>query len=416
MMKVTKREKYLLIILAILSTIVVYYNFIYIPQRQKINTLKAIKKEYEDKKYKIVGMDKIIKKTQRNLKILNYKIQDNTTLFFPSIEQEKIIVELDELIKKSELTAFSIKFSEREFNEVKAFQFEKKKENKNHLEDLAREYKGTEKNNKKNKNNKNLNNPKNDSNEKYKNPVESITATINFKGNYLDVVEFISKVEEFEKRIVMSNIKINKGSDSLVTGVATLEFYAVPKINEDDKEFLKWKIEGEYGKQNPFDGLIGISNEVGTTIEDIHKLNKEDTLDFVMAMRSEQSDLPTVMLGKANDKVKSSYVYADNPVKENVEIYFLKEKDKYYFKYKTENDAYPTDFNGKGEEFIPKSSNINLKIYSNKRIDKNDLSRADINIYNKTDKQVNVNIQDDDITKPRVNISSEGTSVNVKRN
>ncbi|NEZ46557.1 hypothetical protein FDF74_04920 [Clostridium niameyense] len=415
-MKVTKREKYLLIILAILSTIVVYYNFVYIPQRQKINTLKAIKKEYEDKKYKIVGMDKIIKKTQRNLKILNYKIQDNTTLFFPSIEQEKIIVELDELIKKSELTAFSIKFSEREFNEVKAFQFEKKKENKNHLEDLAREYKGTEKNNKRNKNNKNLNNPKNDSNEKYKNPVESITATINFKGNYLDVVEFISKVEEFEKRIVMSNIKINKGYDSLVTGVATLEFYAVPKINEDDKEFLKWKIEGEYGKQNPFDGLIGISNEVGTTIEDIHKLNKEDTLDFVMAMRSEQSDLPTVMLGKANDKAKSSYVYADNPVKENVEIYFLKEKDKYYFKYKTENDVYPTDFNGKGEEFIPKSSNINLKIYSNKRIDKNDLSRANIKIYNKTDKQVNVNIQDDDITKPRVNISSEGTSVNVKRN
>lgn len=134
-----------------------------------------------------------------------------------------------------------------------------------------------------------------------------------------------------------------------------------------------------------------------------------------MSVRSMNSDLPTIMLGKANDNSKNTYVYADSNSKENVEIVITKENNNYYYKYKTSRGSFPIQYNGNGVKFQPLNEYISLKIYSNKRLNNDDNAGANIKIINKTDKIINVEIESDDTLNPRINISGEGSSINVKK-
>jgi type IV pilus assembly protein PilO len=176
---------------------------------------------------------------------------------------------------------------------------------------------------------------------------------------------------------------------------------------------MKWNYSDSYGKTNPFDGGSAVS--FSSTIEN-SSVVKKDPYDFVMSVRSISSDLPTVMLGRANDSARDTYVYADSNSIENVEIYLTKKDDKYYYKYKASKGTYPIQFNGEGIEFKPGSGSIGFKIFSNRRTTDSDKAGANIKIVNNTDKVVNVSVENDDNTSPRVNIAGEGSSVDVKKN
>lgn len=408
-MKLNKREKILLSVLAGTLLIGGYYKFVFAPQREKINTLTQQKEEYNRKLQDINRQIALKSKIETDTKVLNSKIQSMTLMLFPSIQQENFIVDIDKLLKDANLRGVTISFSDIKAVPVEQVKSEEKDEKTSSLKSTVDEYNGLpvkKQDNKKADNNKD---------NKDKPSAENISLNVNFKGPYKNLMQFIKSIESYSKKIVISNLQISQGGTEGVTGSMQLEFYAIPKILDEDKDFFKWDFNNAYGKDNPFDGAVE-ANVVSSIIEDIGKNIKESSYDFVMSVRSVSSDLPTVMLGKSKDSSKSTYVYADNAGIENVEIYFTKKGDKYYYKYKTSRDSYPAQFNGDGAEFTPSDGNINFKIYSNKRIDAADNSGANIKIYNKTDKTVNVTIDTDDGTRPRVTISGEGGTVDVKRN
>lgn len=410
-MKLNKRGKILAVVLILVLLIGGYYNFVFSPQRKKLSDLTQQKLEYDTKLRDIDHKIALKNKREQDIKIVYSKVTSITSRLFPEIRQENLIVDIDRLLTENNLKALSIGFSDIKAVPVQKTQIEVKDDKKSNVKNIVDEYNGVQP--KKSSNDNSNNNSKADN--KDMPSVENMSLNINFIGTYKDLMEFVKSVEAYSKKIVISNLKISQGASDQVTGTMQLEIYAVPKISDEDKDFFKWDFNNSYGKDNPFDGSIGTTG-ISASIEDIVKNKNQQLFDFVMSVRPTSSELPTVMLGRANDNSKTTYVYADNPKVDNVEIHLAKKDNKYYYKYKTSRDTYPSQYEGNGEEFIPLGNNINFKIYSERRSNDSDIAGANVKLYNDTDKTVNVSIDTDDSAKPRVTISGEGGNVEITRN
>lgn len=411
-MNLKTREKYLLGILLSLLILISYYNFIYKPQHNKILNLKRERTQYQEKIDNLNLLIKDMPRKKSNIKILNSKIQDKTSKLYPEIIQEKIIVEIDKLMNDSNI-AGSLNFTEINNEPIKNDKGEDKKnknQNKNGiLYKLSEEY-------------NTLDGEKKYSTKKAEDtkapiltdePIEQIKANVNFKGKYEDILKFVKSVDEYTRKIAISNMRMSQNTPNEISGTMTLEFFAIPKLDGEDEEYFNWPYNNAYGKANMFDSSESIS--LNNSLESTNEL-KTKNYDFVMSLRPINSDLPTVTLGKAMDLERKSYVYADNPKEEKVEMYITEKNNKYYFKYKTSRNSYPINFKDIGEEFNPKQKDINFKIYSNKRNSDKDKSTVKLEIYNKTSKTVNIFVEDDDANRPRININANSGSVEVKRN
>ena len=98
--------------------------------------------------------------------------------------------------------------------------------------------------------------------------------------------------------IAITNVTITATSDSILSGTMNLEYHGVPKINDADREYLKWTLKNTYGKEDlfssgaasgvysiieekeedaePFDEkMTRLTTELGQMFEQSHKLEEE---------------------------------------------------------------------------------------------------------------------------------------------
>lgn len=409
-MKMSKREKNLLIFLAVTIVLVGYYQFVYLKQSAKVSQLRN-EKDSTQSRYN-VAMDTInsLETKEGDLKILNAKISDKSQNLYPAIIQEKIILELDELLSNSNLRG-NISFSGISVLPIEINENKETIKGESSLKPLVDEYNGKTSGNKINQTgNSSANNNENKSESKgTTSTVEQMKVTLACTGTYKNITNFISSVEEHFKKIAISNITMSQNTSTMINATMTLEFYSVPKLGAEDEEYLKWIIKNNYGKSSPFSAGPAIAT---STIENESK-TKEEAYDFVMLTRPISSDLPTVMLGRANDSQRLSYVYADNSNVEEVEITLTKENDSYYYKYKTSRGSYPLQYNGNGIAFTPSGKDIVLKVFSSLRLGDDDKAGVKLRVINKTDKVVSVVIEGEDSAVPRVIVNGQGAAVEV---
>lgn len=440
-MKVTKREQMLIGALLLVLLGYCFYNFVYIKQNQKIVQLKTSRdsdlQKWEQVKAKIASKDK----NNEQYKILNAKIVSKTDMLFPTIEQEEIIVILDKMLKDSKLQGDVLSFSEvssentsTDTSKTENSSTDSKEENKNSANELDKlvsdfngdakkdtniekkvdnEVKGdtTNADSKAEADTTNKDNATAKTDESKLTGAYKMKVTLNFKGTYDELVNFIQQVEDYDKKIIISNINLAGAEGTAVSGNLILEFYGVPKLIDNDE--FKWDYIKPSGKSNPFVGGSSSVN-VSQTLSSVVTTKKDIQYDFLMSVSSITSDLPTIMLGKSKDSLRNTYVYADNEGEENIEIYLIQSGGRYFYKYKTMDDTYPKDFNTQ-VEFTPYGKDIKLKIYTNKRNSNIDLAGANIKLFNKTDLTVNMDIEDDDKDKPRVKISKEAGNININK-
>ncbi|MCB2289669.1 hypothetical protein LGK97_07815 [Clostridium sp. CS001] len=421
-MKVTKREKILLIVLSVILLGFLYNKFVLTKQKEKISALQEQRDEYVKKISEIQAKIDSKDKKQAEIKVLNSKIIDKTSKLFPSIEQERIIVMLNKMLENAKLQGDVVSFSE--ISDDKLI-FEKKNVVilDNELSKLVEQYNNIGSDKKaieKQIDNKETGNITKEDTTKEDTTKENTTkenkdtgiattnkmqVTVSFKGNYLPFLAFIKEAETFEKKIIISKINLVASEENEISGNILLDFYAIPKFNKE--EYFPWKFDMPSGKENPFEGAVTSTN---ATL----KKKVEVKNDFVMSAKPITSDLPTIRIGRAEDNSMSSYVYADNRGIEEVEFHFSKKNDKYYYMYKTSIESWPRDFNTVNE-FVPASGNITLEVFSQKRGLETDLASANVKIFNDTDKTVVVNVQNDDSVKPRVNVLKEKGNILVNR-
>ena len=409
-MKVSKREKILLGVLILVIICTAYYKLVYQKHYAKLQDIKqeeiALNEKYND----MVTNINTITKNKENIKILNHNISSKSRALYPKIYQDRIILEINNLLNQAGIKG-SLTFSEVAISPIETYflasEEEKiepsleqvaeeanKEKTKGDMEEKLEKTKelGEEQGSKKDQGDGELK----------ETLVEQMKVSISFNGSYKDVTKFIKLISEYERLLAMPNINLTASGNDQVSGTLDLEFYSIPKINStEDTEYLKWPFDEKYGKENPF--LEG--NQSSST----SKANKENKYLLIMSLKSVNSDLPSITLGKENDLTKETYIYSDENEKIDVEIQVNEDGGKYYLKYKNQKYSYPSEYSNNGIELKNMDADsMNIGIYSSSRIDINDKVGANIKVINDTNKKISLTIIDDDKTNPRVQIIPEG--------
>ncbi|MBI6088383.1 hypothetical protein H8J89_10020 [Clostridium perfringens] len=398
-MKINKREKTLLFVLALGVVGFGYYKVVWDYQYNKLKDLKSkelkVKEEYNDD----VKMVNSIEPNKEEINIFNSEIQNLTSGFYSNISQPNIILELNNLMNDTNVKGTM------SFSEIKTMPVMDKQdgdsssksendENKNQIQGIVNDYnnitdkkKNEDKKNKKQEEIYNLN---------------QMTVSLSVNGTYDNVMKFMKSIEENPKHINILNFNLSAQTDGNVSANMNIQLVAIPKIDASKEEFTT--ADEKYGKENPFSG----ASVAGTGTIENELENSKVKNDFLMTVRPINSDLPTIVLGKSGDKDKKTYLNNDENSVSNIEMYISGDNGKYYYKYKVEGKSYPTKFEGNGEEFKPNGNDINFEIFSEKRVNKDDKSGANIKIVNSSDKEVNLIINKDDEKSPRVNVTTDG--------
>ena len=398
-MKINKREKTLLFVLALGVVGFGYYKVVWDYQYNKLKDLKSkelkVKQEYNDD----VKMVNSIEPNKEEINIFNSEIQNLTSGFYSNISQPNIILELNNLMNDTNVKG-TMSFSEiktmpvMDKQEGDSSSKSENDENKNQIQGIVNDYnnitdkkKNEDKKNKKQEEIYNLN---------------QMTVSLSVNGTYDNVMKFIKSIEENSKHINILNFNLSAQTDGNVSANMNIQLVAIPKIDASKEEFTT--ADEKYGKENPFSG----ASVVGTGTIENELENSKVKNDFLMTVRPINSDLPTIVLGKSGDKDKKTYLNNDENSVSNIEMYISGDNGKYYYKYKVEGKSYPTKFEGNGEEFKPNGNDINFEIFSEKRVNNDDKSGANIKIVNSSDKEVNLIINKDDEKSPRVNVTTDG--------
>lgn len=431
-MKISNKEKIMLYILGIIIVGFAYYQFVYSYQIKSIQEKTKQENELEKRYTTTMNTINSIDDRKSDIKILKAKISEESLPFYPTISEEHIILELDTLLKDSGLDG-GIKFDPIVSDGVEAVDKKTETLPESSLQGIVDEYnnitEGAKENSNENQNNVSSNNSnqsqtssnakdsnsnnktstKNNSNasgsKDKKNTVQYMKCEVDFEGSYEGLNKLLNTIGQNEKKIVVNSLKISEDTIDTIKGTINLEIYSVPKIDNELESYLKWDLNNTYGKSVPFSTGVASGN--------IDANN--DTSDFVASVKSVNSDLPTIMLGKTNDDLRTTYVYADSNATENAEIILTQEGDKYYYKYKTSKGTFPANYDSHGAEFIPTSDNIVLNVLSENRITSNDKSELKLKIINQTDKLVKVDISGDDSADPRVKVEGDGNKVSVNQ-
>ncbi|MDG6878900.1 hypothetical protein Cp4447_00578 [Clostridium perfringens] len=398
-MKINKREKTLLFVLALGVVGFGYYKVVWDYQYNKLKDLKSkelkVKQEYNDD----VKMVNSIEPNKEEINIFNSEIQNLTSGFYSNISQPNIILELNNLMNDTNVKG-TMSFSEiktmpvMDKQEGDSSSKSENDENKNQIQGIVNDYnnitdkkKNEDKKNKKQEEIYNLN---------------QMTVSLSVNGTYDNVMKFMKSIEENPKHINILNFNLSAQTDGNVSANMNIQLVAIPKIDASKEEFTT--ADDKYGKENPFSG----ASVAGTGTIENELENSKVKNDFLMTVRPINSDLPTIVLGKSGDKDKKTYLNNDENSVSNIEMYISGDNGKYYYKYKVEGKSYPTKFEGNGEEFKPNGNDINFEIFSEKRVNKDDKSGSNIKIVNSSDKEVNLIINKDDEKSPRVNVTTEG--------
>ncbi len=408
-MKISKREKNLLIFLGVLIIFFGYYKLIFTKQREDISSLKLQRTALTDKlntmERNIASLDTLKTKTEEASERISLK----TNKLYPYLSQNKLIVELDKLLKDAGIIG-NMTFAMPTYESLQAAAASQEESPSSILKPIAEQY-------------KKLNNTENNASEEAQETqgettsetgaVESLKVNITFNGSYNNYIKFMQLLESNSKRIFISSLALSQNTQEEVSGTLTLDFYAVPKITDEDESYDQWAFNNSYGKENPFTGSAVAAFE--NTIEE-SSVVKEDSYDFAMSLKSIDSDLPTFMLGRAKDAVKTTYVYGDNEGVIEAEMILTKKDGEYYYKYKTSEGSYPLQYDGDGMKFSPVSSSIVVNAYSSERTGEKDKSVVNLKVVNNTDKKVIINVVNDPVNDSRISITGAGGSVDVKRN
>ena len=398
-MKINKREKTLLFVLALGVVGFGYYKVVWDYQYNKLKDLKSKELKVKEEYNHDVKMVDSIEPNKEEINIFNSEIQNLTAGFYSNISQPNIILELNNLMNDTNVKG-TMSFSEiktmpvMDKQEGDSSSKSENDENKNQIQGIVNDYnnitdkkKNEDKKNKKQEEIYNLN---------------QMTVSLSVNGTYDNVMKFMKSIEENPKHINILNFNLSAQTDGNVSANMNIQLVAIPKIDASKEEFTT--ADEKYGKENPFSG----ASVAGTGTIENELENSKVKNDFLMTVRPINSDLPTIVLGKADDKDKKTYLNNDENSVSNIEMYISGDNGKYYYKYKVEGKSYPTKFEGNGEEFKPNGNDINFEIFSEKRVNKDDKSGANIKIVNSSDKEVNLIINKDDEKSPRVNVTTDG--------
>ncbi|WP_425448617.1 LysM peptidoglycan-binding domain-containing protein [Dethiothermospora halolimnae] len=208
-MKLTRREKILLLLLNIVVIGWGYYKFIITPQFEKMDSLKSDKQVFSSRLESYKEIASSGEELDNKLLDLTNGVDKVTRKYFPHIEQEEIIYIVNEFLKSNDLEVDSISFtqpSEEKMGEL---------------------------------------------------TLDKMSVTLPYKGKYSSLMAFLKKLRKYPKKIIISDVDMTNGEDDVLTGNIGLDFYSLGKVISTNDDIVSWNLEDEEQKENPFETVDG---------------------------------------------------------------------------------------------------------------------------------------------------------------
>lgn len=407
-MKISQREKFLLILVSCVLVVVLYYQFVLTPNKEKIATLEGQLTEVQTRHDQVMSNIATLPQRQKKIKGLMASISERTSSYYPMLIQEKIILELNEMIEQTGILA-TISFSTISAQTVQGLSAGEYVKPQSSLEPLVDEINELQSDQQENLESDHNQIPSSDGVGTSSASAEVLTVSMTFSGSYEIVKTFIDTIQNWKYNLVITNLSLSPQSETDVAGSFNLEFYAVPKLKNQDQAYLEWTLNDTYGKEMPF-STSAASGAYHTMIEELLSSGMK-VYDFMMVVRSSTSDLPAITIGKSLDETRETYLFSDQNDIESIEMTLTQKDGLYYYRYKTTQGSYPTT--SEAMKFIPTNGAIDIQIMSEGRQSESDFSGVSLKVINNTDLVVNIEVQNDDQINPRISVLSEGFTVNV---
>ena len=229
-------------------------------------------------------------------------------------------------------------------------------------------------------------------------PIDTFNATslsvkFAFKGNYISIRDFIDRITNNAPKIAIRQMNFS-GFGTNLTGNAVVSFYG---YKNSAKEYLLPSYSETSGKYDLFRIFKGGEAFVpaGERTSDYSDAQTSETTaantgkryDFYMVMNKYTDDASNIIVGKGKD----SEITSDGNKVNWVNIYFAQDNGNLYYRYRTEDGVYPKDT--VTQEFTPLNSDvITVNIASNVIVSVNDKSRMQLNVYNDSNKKVQITV------------------------
>jgi type IV pilus assembly protein PilO len=391
-MRINKREKILLLVLAIAVLGYLFYNFIYLSNEEKIANLEA---ELEVKNTQVDELMKSIEDSRElneKFKELNFEISDMSKIYLPDLDQEKLIVFIDKKIEEYNIETSNISFTDDSVITINKEQSSNEAGYRYRLEELKDIY----------FNNivDNQGGEENQEGQLSQSNADNLQINLNFNADYYDLLDFINDMQNNQFEITLSNLALTVGENNIIGGTISMDFYSIPKLHEHDYMDWVWVDSIDSGRSNPFYESDVQRDQYWTT-----------RYDFIMNVNPISSDLPTVTLGEIGDYNRESYVYVDRNGVEVVDVEIMQDGENYYYKYKTSMESYPLNYEEEWIEFVPENEYISMQVNSEPRSGADDESGVELNIVNESDIIFYVNILNEDVINPRIEYTEGGSVV-----
>lgn len=209
-----------------------------------------------------------------------------------------------------------------------------------------------------------------------------------YDAGYEEFKDFLKYIADYHDRMVITELEASySGEMNLVSGNLTLSQYALKGEGRNTVQFLE---------PNMIQGTTNVFKQASGNFDTTEVAASPD---FFILLSQPGADVDAIIVGQSNDVTESTYLSSTKNAKQEVNIYFEGETGKYNAYYeigKTKYDDAGVDFD--------KDGNIELQIISSSRLDDSDKVEISLNIYNTSDAIVKVTTLNDDAEKPRVTI------------
>ena len=273
-MKMSSRERNLLCIVVSVALGVLYYNFVFTKNSTKLEEKKVERKQVEEKYKEAKAEIDDIDNRRTKLSELKVKGEELAKDYYPEIIQENLIKEIKTLMDKNGLKG-DYSWAERNADQLEDLTpaiLDLPKSSVQALADTVKSQIGEESSE---ENNKNSQETASNGNTTVNKETETSTATataetstanttttqsstnsngdqngptpvkmvltIKLRGNYDSLRNFVQDIKDYGRVVAASALSTDWKSANDFEGQIDVEFYAIPKINDKDNEYLDWK-------------------------------------------------------------------------------------------------------------------------------------------------------------------------------
>lgn len=262
--RLTKNER---VLLAILGAVLIFWSafrFVIDPQMTKLEELREKKMEYTEQ---IAEMNRTLKNEESiNDQWISLHREKDLILskYFSSLDQPEIIYLLNEILDSEEIHILDMSFNTP---------------NEEQIEDLI---------------------------------VNTMDITLPYRGNYEGLKDVIRSINSSPKKILLSNLIVDRDMDTELAGNIGLKIYSLEGISHMDEELAYIDTESIEGKSNPFTAFEGFQRE-----EEIEK--EEESIDSINPIDSaNMSNIP-----ESREEIVNNYYSEVLEDFEGIGLYFM---------------------------------------------------------------------------------------------